>query len=939
MVPGAKVEVTVGGTVRGSGLADNGSARIALSAPTGAADILVAKQTACGTAGLPTPLPKPDTTPLTARHLAAPKVGGPLRACQRAVSVENVVDGALVTLSESPGFTESAGFDLPSLWFPTPALTLGANVSAIETMPGCKLTSVASAAVPVGPSTPVPSPSVVPPLCAGSVSVRLTNVLPGSVIEIFQGATSLGTGSAPASTFDFQVPPLSAGAIITARQELCGNWSSSSNEVKVDTHPAALPTPTVASPLYDCGAAVHVSNLHPGATVYVYSTLLGAPVGSCAVFATAADVLVSPQLIAGDHIYAVQHGCGLVSSKSVAVAVTPLPKLVPPTVLPVVETCMKSVTVGNVLPGAHVDVYVNAAWQGSAIATATTVEVPILFTALQVGDSVTARQIICEHIVGPGAATQVVSSAGYYYLTQHFDVARTGWFPYETHLTVGNVPSLKKLFSVALTKPDGTADNGSVYAQPLVAHHVNIGGAGAHNVVFVATESDVVYAFDADTNQPPLWTRSLIPTGEQVVSVADIAGCNNVDPVIGITSTPVIDCATHTMYVVAKTKKVSGSTTSFHYRLSALDMSNGADRMSPVEIAGSVPGTADPNDGHGHVVFDPQWHLNRPGLLLLNGVIYIGFGSHCDAHLPLYHGWVFGYNATTLAQVGAFATTPTTPSGPTSAAGIWQGGMGLAADPQGFIYFTTGNGNFTANMPGMRDYGDTVVKLKNDFSVPDYFTPSYQPTLLTQDIDLGSGGVLILPDPASNTKLISLLVACGKDGNVLLINRNKMGEFTPGGPDKLVQVPPLQLRPGANITDQSGVWGGPAYYQIGRQQFVYYCGNRGPMKAYVLSGNALSLSMIGGNPNQSPHTFPSEGGATPNVSSNQQTAGTGVLWAITRSNPLHLQAFDAANLTHQLIDLPCGSWHNGNGGAFIEPTVIQGKVYVASDGLLTVFGV
>jgi hypothetical protein len=938
MVPGAKVGVSVAGVVRGSGIADDGSARIGLSVPTASGDVLVARQEACGTPGSPTHLPKPDQLPGNKRQLAPPTVEGPLRACQRAVTVSQVVDGAQVTLTETPtsGFSETGCFDLSSLWFATPPLTLGDSVSALQQMPGCEIKSAASPPVVVGPSTPVPIPGVAPPLCAGGVSVRLTGLLPGSAVEIFQNGISLGTGSAPSAAFDFPVPPLTANATVTARQELCTNWSAhSSPAVKVNPDPGSLPTPVVASPLFECGAAVHVSDLHPGAMVMVFSTLLGAPIGSAFVFSTEADITVAPLLIKGDKIWAEQKGCGLVSSKSALIPVQPLTKPGLLDVVQPVETCMKSVTVANVIPGAHVDVYVNNDWRGSAIATAPTVEVTILFGPLKVGDEVAARQIICGIVTALGKPAKVVSSAGFYYLTQHFDVGRTGWFRYETTLTVANTPGLKQKFTHAL---DGTA-----YAQPLFAHHVAISGSGAHNIVFVATENDSVYAFDADTNRAALWHRSLIPPGEQIVTQADISdnsthdSCTNVAPVIGITSTPVIDCATYTMFVVAKSKKVSGSNTTFHYRLHALDITTGADRMSPVDIAGSVPGTGDPNDGHGNVTFDPHWHLNRPGLLLLNGILYIAFGSHCDKHLASYHGWVFGYNASTFTQVGVFATTPDTPSGQTSAAGVWQGGMGLAADLAGAVYFTTGNGDFSATKPGGKDYGDTVVKLQRGFSVADYFTPHYQPTLLAQDIDLGSGGVLIIPDaPAEGT---ALLVAAGKDGNILLINRNNMGKYTAGGPDKLVQVPPVQMRPGSAITDQSGIWGGPAYYHSSQgQQYVYYCGSGGHLKAYVLAGNALTLSTVGANPNQSPQAFPSEGGATPNVSSNQQNAGTGVVWAITRSNPLHLQAFDATNLTSQLLDVPCGPWKNNNGGPFIEPTTIQGKVYVTSDGQLTVFG-
>jgi len=927
MVPGAKVQVTVSGVPRGSGTAADGSARIGLSAPTGAGETLIATQTACGTAGLPTPLPAPDPLP-GKRQLAPPTVEKPLRACQRAVTVSGVTDGAQVTLQETPGFTEQACFDLPALWFRVPPLTAGASVSALQAMPGCEVRSSPSMSVPVGPATPVPIPVVVPPLCADGVSVRLEGLLPGSPVEIFMGSTSLGTGSAPDSAFDFPVPPLSANAVITARQELCSNWSAPSAGVTVNPRPASLPTPVVASPLFDCGAAVHVSNLHPGADVYIYSVQLAAPIGHAAVYATQADVLVAPQLITGDHVYAVQHGCGLVSSQSALVPVQPIGKPALPQIVPPVEDCMKSVTVTDVVPGAHVDVYVNGAWRGSTVATAASVEVPILFGSLHVGDQLRARQMICAFAPELGEPVAVVSSAAFYYPTQHFDVARTGWFPHETTLTAANVSGLMQKFTLQV--------DGTVYAQLLYAHHVNIPGSGPRNVIYVATENDTVYAFDADAKASPLWQRSLIPPGESVVAVSDVEGCNNVAPVIGVTSTPVMDCTTYTIYVVAKTKRVQGGQAIFHYRLHALDMTTGADRVAPADIQGSVPGTSQPGDGHGHVVFDPHWHLNRPGLLLLNGTIYIGFGSHCDAHIQAYHGWVFGYDAVTLQRTGIFSTTPDTPAGARSAAGVWQGGMGLAADPAAFVYFTTGNGDFTANAAGGKDYGDTVLKLKSDFTVTDFFTPSDQPTLLQQDIDLGSGGVLVLPDPPPGTNLVPLIVTCGKDGNAFLINRNNMGKFTPGGPDQVVQTLPLQ--PGVPITSQPGVWGGPAYYRDANQQFVYYCGNGSHLRAYAFSGAALTLSMIGPNPNQSPQAFPREGGVTPNVSSNGGNPGTGVVWTITRSDPLRLQAFDATNLTNKLFDSPCGPWHNPNGGPFIEPTTIQGRVYVPSDGQITVFG-
>jgi hypothetical protein len=216
-----------------------------------------------------------------------------------------------------------------------------------------------------------------------------------------------------------------------------------------------------------------------------------------------------------------------------------------------------------------------------------------------------------------------------------------------------------------------------------------------------------------------------------------------------------------------------------------------------------------------------------------------------------------------------------------------------------------------------------VVKLTNALAVSDYFTPSDQQNLESADLDLGSGGVLIPPDPPPTTGLPPVLVACGKDGRILLINRNNMGKFTPGGPDKLVQYPPLTM---------PGVWGGPAYYRSSQQQqFIYYCGDGGHLKAYLFSGSALAAAT------QSPNAPPGAVGVTPNVSSNQQNPGSGVVWLIARSNPLRLQAFDATNLANQLLDVNSGPWNNSKGGAFIEPTAIQGKVYCAGAELV-VFG-
>ncbi len=513
------------------------------------------------------------------------------------------------------------------------------------------------------------------------------------------------------------------------------------------------------------------------------------------------------------------------------------------------------------------------------------------------------------------------------YVTQHYENARTGWNPHETVLTVANVPQLKLLFTQRV--------DGQVYAQPLYMHGLSIPGQGrTHNVVFIATENDTVYAFDADASQPALWQRTLVPVGEVPVSTQDVGRCNNIAPVIGITSTPVIDSGTSTMYVLAKTKRVQAAQTTFHYYLHALDITTGRDKpSSPKEIQASALGTGQKNDGQGHVLFVPQVQLNRPGLLLEHGRVYVAFASHCDAHFGEYHGWVLAYDAATLNQVATFNSSPNG-----SASGIWQGGIGLAVDPAGNIYGTTGNGTFTANQPSGKDYGNAVLKLGPGLNVLDFFTPANQDALNGADIDFGSGGVLVLPDqPAGSTSHPHLLVTCGKDGRIFLLDREKLGEYNgPSGPDRVVQTLPLQPE---STASQPGIWGGPAYYHSPDGQFVYYCGSQGHLKAFRLLNGALSLGAVGGGqPNQSPQILPGPGGATPTISSNQQAAGTGVVWVIVRSNPLRLQAYDATNLTVKLFDGEAGPWTNPHGGAFIEPTVIQGKVYVGSDQQLSVFG-
>ena len=369
-------------------------------------------------------------------------------------------------------------------------------------------------------------------------------------------------------------------------------------------------------------------------------------------------------------------------------------------------------------------------------------------------------------------------------LTFRYDGALSGLNGQETVLNPSNVSSAQfgKLYSIPV--------DGQVYAQPLYVSSLAIPGQGTHNVLVVATENDSVYAFDADSGSP-LWHDSLVDPSVGVTPVpgSDLPDPYLINPVVGITSAPVIDPTTDTLYVVAYTKNVAGPSTSYEYSLHGLDVATGAEEHGgPVVITGSVNGTGEGNDGQGHVVFNAFQHDQRPALLLLNRVVYVSFASWGDS--KPYHGWVMGYSAATLQQVAVFNDTPNGGEG-----GIWLSNGGMATDGT-YIYLSTGNGTFdttlnSSGFPTDGDYGDSIIKLANDPSsspalqsingwglkVVDYFTPDNQQALNDDDLDLDSGGVLLLP-PQPGTHPHELISA-GKQGTVYVIDRDNMGHFNP----------------------------------------------------------------------------------------------------------------------------------------------------------------
>jgi hypothetical protein len=517
-----------------------------------------------------------------------------------------------------------------------------------------------------------------------------------------------------------------------------------------------------------------------------------------------------------------------------------------------------------------------------------------------------------------GGASPGSAAAGV--LTYHNNLARTGLNPHETILNPENVnsESFGKLFSHEV--------DGYVYAQPLYVPGVSLPD-GQHNLVYVATENDSVYAFDADQAGPPLWHMSLLEGGTPVPS-AD-SRCDQIVPQIGITSTPVIDPATGTLYVVAMVKFNSANGPRYAHRLHALDIATGAEKFGgPVSIAGSVPGVGE-GQVRGTVAFDPLPHLNRSGLALANGVVYIAFGSHCD--MQWFHGWVFAYNAGTSQASGSPETSDavklrlrtiynTTPNGFWGS--IWQAGGAPAIDAQGDIFVVTANGTF-----GGVDYGNTLLRLRlrgNSLRAVDFFTPFDQEVLDKQDIDFGASGPILLPDqPGVHPHLV---VGVGKSGSIYVVDRDRMGRFVAGGNDRQI----VQVIRGA----MAGNYATPAYWN----GHVYFGGLNEPLKAFSLTNGRLSTAAD----SHSPGIFQYPG-TSPSVSAD----GTenGLVWALQndehyRSGPAVLHAYDATDLSRELYSSNDAGARDVAGPAvkFASPTIAGGKVYIGTQNSVDVYG-
>jgi hypothetical protein len=538
--------------------------------------------------------------------------------------------------------------------------------------------------------------------------------------------------------------------------------------------------------------------------------------------------------------------------------------------------------------------------------------------ATTAADNGSSFSVVVSDSVGSTAsrgATLLVTNgsvpAGTDVLTYKNDLSRTGQNLSESALTLTNVASSS--FGLLRNLPT----DGKVDAQPLYVSQLGVSGS-AHNVVFVATEHDSVYAFDSDTGSV-LWQVTLLAAGE---TPSDARGCSQVVPEIGITSTPVIDrsAGAHgTLYAVAMSKDQSSN---YHQRLHALDLVTGAELPgAPAEIAASYPTAAG-----GATTFSPGQYEERAALLLLNGTIYTSWTSHCDS--APYFGWIIAYSGSTLSRTAVLNVAPN--SGGVGPA-IWMSGGGPAADAAGNIYLLTANGAFETTLdangfPNAQDYGNSFLKISTaggSLSVADYFTMYNEVAESAADQDLGSGGEMLLPDMTDSTNTVRhLVVGAGKDGNIYLVNRDSMGGFNASGNTQIWQEVSGALT--------SSVFSTPAYFS----GTVYYGDAGQTLKAFAIS--SAKLAAAAQSQSSSVFAYP---GTAPSVSANG--ASNAILWAHENANPAVLHAYDAANLAHELYNSNQAAGNRdqfGAGNKYITPTVADGKVFVGTTAGVAVFG-
>lgn len=513
-------------------------------------------------------------------------------------------------------------------------------------------------------------------------------------------------------------------------------------------------------------------------------------------------------------------------------------------------------------------------------------------------------------------------------VTRYYDNTRSGVNPHESVLNPTSVATgnFGKLFALPV--------DGYVYTQPLYVPGLNIPGQGTHNMIFVATENDTVYAFDADQKGPPLWSKSILGSGEEPLPCAgvnpaadDLDSCS-ISPVIGITATPVISLENNAIYVEGRSALPSGT---YFHRLHALDLTTGAELFGgPVTIQASVHGTAKDADANGNVHFVALRHNSRPGLLLLNGVVYICFASNISDVVP-YHGWFLGYDATTLQQAYVYMTTPNGQEG-----GIWANN-GPAVDSDGNIFLVVGNGSST---PANGNYAQAYMKLNPQHGQPaplDYFITFNAQLLDNVDSDIGSAGVVLLPDQPGVAHP-HLMVGAGKEGTIFLIDRDNMGTMNLMGDMNLQSIPngvgnSQDCSPNGDKGGEFCNFYSPVFFNGN----VYFSGVNDVVKAFSLQNGLLSTTPVMKSP--TPFSFP---GAGIVISAN---AGSGaILWAVEWKNATAgkstLHAYDPGNLSKEFWNSDLSTADTlGMVTRLNVPLVANGRVYVGGTTSVTVYGI
>jgi hypothetical protein len=519
--------------------------------------------------------------------------------------------------------------------------------------------------------------------------------------------------------------------------------------------------------------------------------------------------------------------------------------------------------------------------------------------------------LLCLMLIVVGAGSALAGDV----LTYHNDLSRTGQNLNETILTTSNVNSAG--FGLLFTmKVDSNID-----AQPLYVSGLTIAGV-SHNVVYTVTENDSVYAFDADMGSQ-IWKVSAKMAGEIVPSGRTL-GCNQIGPTLGITATPVIDRSSGphgTIYLVAMSADSSGN---YYQRLHALDLTTGAEEFGgPTTIAAQYPGNGEGSQ-NGTLTFDPKQYAERVGLLLLNGVIYTGWTSHCD--IQPYTGWLMGYSESTLAQTSVLNLTPNGSEG-----SIWQSGAAMASDGSN-IFLLDANGTFDTTLnsqgfPSQGDFGNAFLKVSTSggLAVADYFAMYNTVIQSSKDRDFGSGGALLLPPQVDGGGVTrNLAVGAGKDGNIYVVDQTNMGKFNATS-NKIYQQIKSVLGSG-----MGGMYEMPAYFNGN----VYFGPYLGSLKQFTFSQAKLSTSPA--SVTAISFGYP---GTVPSVSANG--TANGIVWAVEHAKPSILHAYDATNLANELYNSSQAANNRdrlGNASHFGVPTIMNGKVYVGTTADVAVYG-